>query len=250
MEWVSRFYSKQHEWAHIFDGDITGIHRKNASVVERIAGGRTGLVLDLGAGGGQNAAALADLGYTVVAVELLASGARNARNLAALPRPGGITVIEGDFFEVELREDFDIVCYWDGFGTGSDEDQKRLLRRMAGWLLPTGFVLVEVYTPWYWASAAGRKMCRGGVIRRYDFDSEHGRMLDTWWPAGREEEAVTQSLRCYSPKELESLLGGTGFTLEAIESRGAYDPAQDRLIENVPVEESMQYLARLIPERR
>jgi hypothetical protein len=32
MEWVKRFYSKQHEWAHIYDGDVTDTHRKNASV--------------------------------------------------------------------------------------------------------------------------------------------------------------------------------------------------------------------------
>jgi hypothetical protein len=32
--------------------------------------------------------------------------------------------------EVELSEQFDVVCYWDGFGVGTDQDQRHLLQSM------------------------------------------------------------------------------------------------------------------------
>ena len=68
MEAVKRFYALQNEWTGVYDGDVTEAHRKNAAIVHRLAGGRLGSLLDLGAGGGQNAAAAADLGYSVVAI--------------------------------------------------------------------------------------------------------------------------------------------------------------------------------------
>ncbi len=250
--WARDFYAKQNEWADVSRDPITDMHCRNADLVQRLAGGRIGRVLELGAGGGQNAAALADLGYSVTAVELVPSVAQNALELAARPRKGQLRVIVGDFYEVELAERFDIVCYWDGFGVGSDDDQQRLLRRIVGWLVPDGFAFIEVYTPWYWSGIArsgmaGRETQFGGVCRRYDFDANGSRMLDTWWPVGRETEAATQSLRCYSPADLQLLLKDTGLSLESVEPRGAYDPARDRFVEDAPLEESMQYLAKFVP---
>jgi len=251
--WVRDFYAKQDEWADVPRDPITGRHRRNADLVYRLTGGRIGRVLELGAGGGQNAAALADLGYSATAVELIPAVAQNALELAAQPRKGLLRVIVGDFYDVELPDRYDIVCYWDGFGVGSDDDQRRLLKRVAGWLTPRGFALIEVYTPWYWSGIArsgmaGREMEFRGVCRRYGFDAEGSRMLDTWWPVGREAEAVAQSLRCYSLADLELLLKDTGLALESVEPRGAYDPAQDRFVEDAPLEQAMQYLAKLVRE--
>jgi len=261
LAWVRDFYTKQDEWAGVSRDPVTDMHRRNADIVHRLAGGKIGKVLELGAGGGQNAAALADLGYSVTAIELVPSVAQNAIELAAQPRKGHLRVIVGDFCDVELPGRFDVVCYWDGFGVGSDDDQQRLLRRVAGWLMPDGFALIEVYTPSYWSGIArsgiarsgiarsgmaGREMEFGGVCRRYGFDADGSRMLDTWWPVGRETEAVTQSLRCYSPADFQLLLKDTGLSFESVEPRGAYDPVQDRFIEDAPLVESMQYLAKLI----
>ena len=248
MDWVKPFYSKQHEWAGVYGGDVADTHRKNAAIVRRLAAGRIGCLLELGAGGGQNAAAAADLGYSVIAIELVSSGVKNAQELASQQRKGQLCIIEGDFYEVELPKPFDIVCYWDGFGIGSDDDQRRLLKRMAGWLQATGFALVELYTPGYWAGAAGRQMDFGKVIRRYDFDTEGCRMLDRWWPVGHEEQAVIQSLRCYSPDDFQTLLKGTGLAMESVESRGAFDAERNQFVEHVPIEQAMQYLAKLTPD--
>lgn len=245
MEWVEDFYTKQNEWLGVYKGGVTDVDRQNAAVLHRLSGIRIGRVLELGAGGGQNAAATADLGYTVTAVELVPSAVQEAQQLITPTRQDKLHIIQGDFYQIDFDDSFDIVCYWDGFGVGTDEDQRQLLKRIAGWLRPTGCALIEIYGPAYWAEAAGRQMNFGTVSRRYDFDRENRRMLDSWWPNGRERKMVTQSLRCYDPSELQILLQGTGLTLAFVESRGAYDVAKGQFLPNVPLEESMSYLAKL-----
>jgi SAM-dependent methyltransferase len=168
MDWVKGFYSRQNEWGEVYLGDVTDLHRKRAETLNRLAGGGGKRILDLGAGGGQNAAALADLGHIVVAVEFESASLKNAHRLASQSRKGKLIVMEGDFYEIELGDKFDVICYLDGFGIGSDADQRRLLKRITGWLGSNGCVLLEVGTPWYWAKAVGRSWQVGQAIRRYD----------------------------------------------------------------------------------
>lgn len=121
-----------------------------------------------------------------------------------------------------------------------------LLRRIHGWLAPGGCALIEVYTPWYWAAAAGREQHFGdGSARRYGFDADASRMLDRWWPEGREAEAVTQSLRAYSPADLRLLLEGTGLVMGRIEEGGAWDETTRVWRERAPLEAALSYVARL-----
>ena len=209
-------------------------------------GSSTGTIVELGAVDGQNAVALAQLGYDVVAIVLVPSAAEHGRHLA---QNSSVTIIEGDFYTVELDQKFDAVCYWDGFGIGTDDDQQRLLRRIAQWLKPTGFALIEVYGAQYWAEAAGRKNIFDKASRQYDFDHVGQRMLDRWWPNGREDRAVTQSLRCYTPNELENLLTGTGLTLDSVQSRGAWYPETKQFVADAPIDQAMQYLAKVTPSQ-
>lgn len=245
MKWVKQFYTKQNEWIGNYEGDVTAVHRKNATVIQRWSSNKTGSLLELGSGGGQNAAAAADLGYSVVAVEFVPAAVKNALQLASQSRKGKIHIVEGDFYKVEFSDPFDIICYWDGFGIGTDADQKKLLARIAQWLRPTGIALIEIYAPWYWSAAAGRQMDFGNVSRRYDFDIDNSRLLDRWWPNNQDEQAVTQSLRCYSPDELQLLVKGTGLVLESVESRGAFIVEQNQFVEDVPITQAMHYLAIL-----
>ncbi len=99
--------------------------REKAALIEEFTGDGTKRVLELGAGGGQGAAAAADLGHSVVAVELVPSLAAQAQRLAATRETGRMTVINEDFCTVSLDGHFDVVCYWDGFGIGTDDDQRR-----------------------------------------------------------------------------------------------------------------------------
>jgi SAM-dependent methyltransferase len=244
VEWVESFYTRQYGWiADHYLGDVHEQHRDLAATMARLAGPPPRRVLELGAGGGQNAAAAADLGFDVVAVDLLPVATEQARRLAALPRPGAFSVVEGDFYEVELDGDFDVVCYWDGFGIGSDDDQRRLLRRVKTWLRAEGKALIEVYAPWYWAHVAGRTSTFGNVTRRYDFDAERNRMLDRWWPLDDPDDAVEQSLRCYSPADLTLLLEGTGLVLTDVEPLGTVDEATGKYLPQTPLVQAISYIA-------
>ncbi len=116
---------------------------------------------------------------------------------------------------------------------------------IAGWLAPTGSALIEIGTPWYIASVDGRGWQVGQAERRYNFDADGCRWNDTWWPIGKPEEAVQQSLRCYSPADLRLLLEPTGLQLAQVKPGGTMDWALGKWLPVVPLERSMNYLATL-----
>jgi len=241
--WVREFYARQADWNDPL-GPVGEWHRERITTVERLAGRGPWRILELGAGAGQTAAAAAEAGHHCTAIELVPELAAHARALAAASPAGRMSVVEGDFYTAEVGGPFDIVMYWDGFGVSADAGQRRLLKRIAGWLAPEGRAIVEVYTPWYWAAAAGREQAFGPVRRRYGFDADGSRMLDTWWPAADPARAVTQSLRCYAPSDLRLLLEGTGLTLATTEPGGAWDEAHGWR-DHVPLAEAQSFLAVL-----
>ena len=220
MDWIERFYSLKSDWlgepATIWDYE-----RARARTIERLCGPPPKRVLELGAGSGGAAAATADLGYDVTAVELSVLRAANARQHASQPHSGALTVVEGDFYRAELGTGFDIVAYWDGFGVGTDDDQRRLLARIAdSWLAPDGVALIDVFSPWVWARDAGKEKhaLERRVRGRLDFHPLECRFTETVWPEHDESLAVTQTIRCYSPADLALLLDGTGLRITRIES--------------------------------
>ena len=70
---------------------------------------------------------------------------------------GSLRSIAGDFYEVDPGGPFDVVAYFDGFGIGDDEDQRRLLHRIDGWLTIEGCALIDILTPGYFAKTAGNE---------------------------------------------------------------------------------------------
>lgn len=243
MSWVKPYFTRQAEWF-----GPTGIfpeHRERAAVIERLCGGGPKRILELGSGAGGTAAAMADLGHTVVAVELSPARVAHARGLAK-ERPN-LLVLEADFYSVELTGRFDVVCYWDGFGVGTDDDQRRLLRRVAHkWLAEDGKMLLDVYLPSTWAARAGEeerlshlwRLVEGEVRtvdldiplkKRYDFDPLSSRMSIELWPIRKRREAIKQWVRCYAPADLVLLLEGTGLRATWFEANGeAFDVEAER----------------------
>ena len=63
--WVREFYARQAEWSGVYWGDVNERHRRKASWISTVIGPPPKRVLELGAGGGQNAVALAEAGYEV-----------------------------------------------------------------------------------------------------------------------------------------------------------------------------------------
>ncbi|MEF2277920.1 class I SAM-dependent methyltransferase [Deinococcus sp. YIM 134068] len=243
MHWSHSFYERQDALTGCYHAPIHTHHTTLASRVTAHRGG-PGTLLELGAGGGQFAVAAALTGYRVTALELMPGGSEHTHQLAA---EHGVTVrtLTADFYTADPGGPFDTVCYWDGFGIGEDDDQRRLLSRVAGWLAPGGTAYVDVYTPWYWARHAGFTRRTETFTQTYGFDADGCRMLDTYAPNG--EEPFTQSLRCYSPADLRLLLSDTGLTLAEVWPGGAYDPGAGIYHPQVSLSEAMTFTAVLIP---
>lgn len=242
MEWVEEFYRLQGEWAGSYRGEPNNWHYHYAEKLKSFLTKTPGRILELGAGGGQLSVALAEGGNDVVAIELVKEAADHARRISA---SGAVQVINGDFYEVELEGHFDAVVYHDGFGVGSDEDQRVLLKRISQWLAPNGVALIDIYTPWYWAKTTGQTGRLGNGTRRYAFDASGSRMLDYW--SDGEGREVKQSLRCYSPADLTLLLEGTGLSLSEIIPTGGFDYQAMVMRYDADLLHSHSYLAVLIP---
>lgn len=247
MEWVEAFYARQDEWSGCYTGLPGPGDHARAQIITAALAGQTGRVLELGAGGGQSALATAKLGHEVTAIELVARTAAHARTLVTQAAPGTLRIIEGSFYTLPLAETFDGICYWDGFGVGTDAQQRVLLQRIVRWLAPSGTVLMDINTPWYWARVSGRQMATSTFVRQYDFDADGCRMLDHWWQAERPDEQVTQLLRCYSPQDLRSLTEGTGLILEQVEPGGAVDYEAGTSASSVPCRASHAISRALAP---
>lgn len=245
MDWALQFYTKQNQWSGVYEESIHDGHRLKASWIEELTGPGKKRILELGAGGGQVAAAMAMLGHDVTAVEQAPALCAHAQKLAAEAMAGRLTVVQASFYTVALTGRFDVVCYYDGFGIGEDADQRRLLKRVAAWLTSSGSALFEIYTPWYAASVDGRGWTVGQAERRYNFDADGCRWLDTWWPIDQPEGAVQQSLRCYSPADLRMLLEPTGLHLTHVKPGGTMDWAEGKWLPVAPLGKSLNYVAQL-----
>jgi SAM-dependent methyltransferase len=222
MDWARDYYTRQSET--FARAVVTDAHRRIAQRLHTWCAAIDGCrrVLELGAGNGGTAAALADLGYDVTAVEFNPSDAALARQLAAAPRSGAVDVVEADFYEVRFDEPFDFVFYWDGFGIGTDADQRRLLARIGlEWLRPRGRAVIDVFSPWNWQRRDGERSERTARDGRawehlVEFDAVGNRLVDRWRPAGTESSYRTQTIRCYSVPDFVMLLEHTGTRLDGI----------------------------------
>lgn len=254
LGWVKPFYDQTAIWWGADPQDV-GVHPGRVAIVARLCGAGSKRLLELGAGPCATAAALADAGHDVVAVEL-SSRAEYGRELAKTPRHGSLEIVQADFYTVNLSGRFDVICCWETFGLGADADQRRLLRRMAHeWLAPGGSVLMDVYSPIRPARDAGTEErlapLRGvpgsvEMFERCHFDPVHCRWTDEWAPTAAPEQALAQTIRCYTPADLLLLLDGTGLALRRIEVDGEeIDWAGDAVVRSGPLMTAWSYLAQL-----
>lgn len=245
MDWVEKFYTSQNNWFGVYLGEVEESHHDRAALIDVLLPKAKQKILELGAGGGQTAIALASLGHEVTMIELLEESARHAQLLSSKMKIP-ITVVQGDFYKENFSLLFDAVCYFDSFGIGTDADQRRLLKRITNWLKPDGKALIEIGSSTYWGGIAkGKTMDLGDCIRQYDFDVTTSRLIDRWWRKSNPEDVVYQSLRCYTPPDLALLLEGTGLELLQIEAGGMVDYEAMEFISTATIQEAMTYYALL-----
>ena len=223
MEWVKGFYKKQSDFLKdCYLSEVDDFAKEKVSIIEKMVNKKNINILDLGAGGGQNAIAMSLNGYSVTMIELLEEFTAHAEKLAKQYNQD-LTIIQGDFYKVKLDQTFDLVTYWDGFGIGTDEEQRLLFKRIASWIKKDGIVLIEVYTPWYAGYSEGKEMSFGDVKRKYGFDPLNSRWID-----------------------FKLMIEGTGLTLDKIEPCLQYDGGE-RLYPGIEkLGKSITYLAKMI----
>ena len=194
--------------------DVTGRTERQVAAIERLAGPGPKRILELGAGAGLRTSPLAERGHSVIAVA-------------------------GGFSDLDLPGPFDVV-YYGGFGTGSEDDQHRVLRDLLRRIGPGGCALIEVMTPWAWAAV--REQVRGfpaAEHRTVVFDADASRVRVPFGPMWS-DAAPTEALRCYAPADLRFLLRGTGLGLHS------FEPFAGPGYETAPrLEAATFYLARL-----
>ena len=221
---MDNFYSTTGKWWGPAESTITDRDYDRVKLLQKICGDSK-TVLELGSGYGNTAAVTADAGYDVVANEL-SDRIDFSKKFAEQALKGQLNFIKGDFYTADLGKNFDVVAYWNGFGIGSDADQRRLLRRIAKeWLTVDGKVLIDIGNPFVRASWAGDEEHKEAnpergyehtIDERTDYDPVKNRFVDTWWESDKPDEKLTQTLRNYSPADLILLLEGTGLKLGSI----------------------------------
>lgn len=236
QSWVEPFYRKQFEWMDQ-NVDMADAYTEFAQEVKEQVGKPFREMLDIGAGRGEVAKILAEQGVQMTTLELVPELVEFARERS----DGQVRSYCGDFYTFILRETFDVVSYFDGFGIGSDEDQLHLLQRIRNWMKQDGCALLDIYQPLYWQQVAGKEMTVGTAYRVYDYDERSHRLLDTWWDPELTEEKFTQSLRCYSLEEISSLCQKADLEIVGIFPGGAMDYTEWRYHERVALHECLSY---------
>lgn len=241
------FYRLQNQWSKIYFRNISQGDLDRVLWINRLTGMKGVRILELGAGGGQFSVTAYQLDHKVTAVEIEPDFVEHIRNLLKHRNPENLTILTADFYSLELEGVFDLICYWDGFGVGSDSDQRRLLEKISTWLTPDGSVFLEIFTPWFWASqAVGVKFPIGDAIREYGFDAARCAVTDTWFLKDNPSIKTTQRLRCYSPADLAMLLEGSGLTILENFPGGFLDYSTGSYIPEVPLHQAMSYITRLV----
>ena len=229
LEQVRDFYDHAGIWWRA-DPQEPDTHAARVSIVNHLCGRNPLTVLDLGSGGGATAAAMADAGHHVTAVEFTLPRSVHAQQLSEIARSGSLRIIEADFYTVSLPEKYDLITYWDGFGVGTDNDQRVLLKRIAQeWLNHSGCLIMDVFNPFKASTDAGNAVrlppldgVPGSVemFNRHIYDPVNSRWIDEWEPVDYPEQTTAQMIRCYSPVDLALLLEGTGLKIIRIEQDG------------------------------
>ena len=123
MDWIKKFYSTTGTWWGPAEVKVTERDHERLNILKRIHGSQPETVLELGSSYGNAASVMAEAGIHVTAIEI-SDRADFAKQYSNKKYPGSLKILKEDFYKVQLPIKFDAICYWNGFGIGSDEDQR------------------------------------------------------------------------------------------------------------------------------
>lgn len=244
MDWAKQFYKEQFLLINQQDEVAYNYLQEDVNRIEEQFGKAFQTVLELGAGDGQLANVMAQRGKDVATIEFVEERVAYAKSQAQVP----MTILCGDFYTIDVSEQFDCVLYIDGFGVGEDADQLRLLHRIHHWLKDDGYALIDIYEPNYWQAAYKEPMRPTNddkVYRQYSYDFENNRFIDEWWHQDSKEAKVAQSLKCYSVKEIVALCEQARLSIVGYFPGGAVDYEQWTYTEPAALDHCISYRIKL-----
>ena len=197
-------------------------------------------VLDVGCGGGRHSILLHERGYHLTAVDLSDDVLEIARERwrARHPSDEGPRFLQGDMRELPVAGPFGAALLMDvTLGAFQDDaDHLRTLSGIADTLRPGGKLVCELFNPYLWSHRRvtqhlppGSLAAGADVVRTYRFDPIRGRLEDraVVFDSGGRREIPTQSLRCWTPPEVRTLMSASGFSaVEIFGSDGWKVPAR------------------------
>ncbi|MBE0431658.1 MAG: class I SAM-dependent methyltransferase [Dehalococcoidia bacterium] len=175
-------------------------------------------VLDLACGYGRHSNRLAQLGHSVVGVDITAGFLEIAQKDAEA-KGVNVSYIRRDMREIDFRQEFDrVLLLFTSFGYFEDEDNLRVLENIARSLRPGGLFCFDTFNrdtflktslP-YHVAETGQDL----MINRISFDSVQGRLYNrriVIRDGQRKDKPFF--VRIYSPTEMVSLLAGVGLSV-------------------------------------
>ncbi len=196
--------------------------------------------LELGSGMGLEAINFNLRGVEVDAIEIVDELNCFAKDIQNKYKTN-VNFLSDDFFKFKANKKYDLVYYLDGFGVSSHDDQIKLLDKISNWLNDNGTCIIEVYNPAYWKKVDGIKMKLSEKVRReYGFDYDRNSFLDTW-TSSESNFSYTQTLQCYSVKDISNMIEASALKIEEIHPGGAMDFDKGVFNHKATIEECLNY---------
>lgn len=208
------------EWINTFDerlwlkADETG--EADAQLIVQVLGLKQGdRVLDLPCGAGRISIPLARLGCRVTGIDLTPNHIERAKKRQSEEHLEAEFLV-GDMRQIGYNGEFDAIINWGGsFGYFSDEENARVVARMARALRPGGRLLID--QPNREQRLRHFRSCSLGetLTQYWHWDAVSQRMEARWIihdPDGDKESFST--LRVYTPAQFRRLFAGAGLSWE------------------------------------
>jgi 2-polyprenyl-3-methyl-5-hydroxy-6-metoxy-1,4-benzoquinol methylase len=222
MTWFEEIY----DYIYIENSDWhdTQSYRENASIevesIEKLFSLHAGSsILDIGCSTGRHSIALAKHGYKVTGIDLSEKLIDKAKNRAK-DENLDINFKTCDMRDINFSNEFEAVIMMDvTFGIFEDDENEALLSKIYHSLKENGQTFFSLFNPYYWATHPHSTHYKFGdvdFIRKYSFNAVEGRVEDTHLyinaKAGVRKQLPTQTLRAYTPREMNRICQKAGFT--------------------------------------
>ena len=232
-EWFEDYFTGL--YAEVLDATFTRERSgEQANLIARLLELETGAaVLDVPCGGGRLSVPLAESGLRVTGIDLSAPLLERARRRARRAK-AEIRFIRRDMREIDFEGEFDGAFNWfTSFGYFDDAGNAAFLGKVFRALRPGGRFAVELINKaWLLANykpVTVDEVAGVHIESRHRFDAAASRTVsETVFEKGGKVEKHNDSIRVYSPPEMEAFLTEAGFDdIRLLAAEGAEPPSPE-----------------------